>query len=195
MNKTVSFVFALLMSLQFSFAQDSGNFDNLPVSDKIDWIYNKSGRYKNYKVVPQQDLKKLHLQVIDSIKQYHNKIDEQAGVIEKQLKTIDDKHNKIEELKVELSDSQSKIDKMDFLGMQLSKSNYSLILWVIIGSLLVILIYFFIRFKDSIKKTREARNSLESLEIEFENYRKNALDREQKIKRQLQDEINKNNRG
>ena len=40
--------------------------------------------------------------------------------------------------------------------------------------------------------TQEAKTSLDELEIEYEEHRRRALEREQKISRQYQDEINKN---
>jgi hypothetical protein len=40
--------------------------------------------------------------------------------------------------------------------------------------------------------TKEAKRKLEDIETEFEDHRRIALEREQKVRRQLQDEINKN---
>ncbi|WP_407267387.1 hypothetical protein R8G64_12630 [Tenacibaculum maritimum] len=39
--------------------------------------------------------------------------------------------------------------------------------------------------------TKEAKNNLAEIEQEFEEHRKKSLEKEQKIRRQLQDEINK----
>jgi len=60
-----------------------------------------------------------------------------------------------------------------------------------VAALLVFLIVFIYKFKNSNAITKAARKSLEETELEFEEHRRVALEREQKVRRQLQDEINK----
>jgi len=80
---------------------------------------------------------------------------------------------------------------MSFLGSLVSKGTYNIILWTIIGSLLLLLLFFIYKFRNSNILTQEAKTNLSELEIEYEDHRRRALEREQKISRQLQDEINK----
>jgi hypothetical protein len=53
------------------------------------------------------------------------------------------------------------------------------------------LFYFIFKFSSSNVLTKEAQNSLLDVEQEFEQHRKKSLEREQKLRRQLQDEVNK----
>ena len=80
---------------------------------------------------------------------------------------------------------------MSLAGMQLSKTSYNIVMWSIIAGLFVLLLIFIFKFKNSNSVTRTAKNSLADLEQEFEEHRRVALEREQKVRRQLQDEINK----
>jgi hypothetical protein len=64
-------------------------------------------------------------------------------------------------------------------------------MWSIIGALLALLIFFVYKFNNSNVVTKEAKLALSEMEEEFEEHRKVALEREQKVRRQLQDEINK----
>ena len=75
--------------------------------------------------------------------------------------------------------------------MQLSKGLYNIMLWSIIGVLLLLVFTFIYKFKTSNSITKAAKKSLEETEQEFEEHRRVALEREQKVRRQLQDEINK----
>ncbi len=61
----------------------------------------------------------------------------------------------------------------------------------IIFGLLVFLILFVYKFKNSNALTQSAKAALADVEEEFEQHRRRALEREQKISRKLQDEINK----
>jgi len=73
----------------------------------------------------------------------------------------------------------------------MSKAIYKMVMWFIIAVLLALLAYFIYKFKNSNTITREAKKSLLDIEEEFEEHRKTAVEREQKVRRQLQDEINK----
>ncbi len=66
-----------------------------------------------------------------------------------------------------------------------------LLLWGIIVLLLLGLSYFIFKFFRSNILTKEAKNNLVDVEQEFEQHRKKTLVREQKLRRKLQDEINK----
>ncbi len=68
-------------------------------------------------------------------------------------------------------------------------------MWSIIGGLLALLLLFIYKFKNSNSITREANHNLAEIEEEFDDHRRTALEREQKVRRQLQDEINKQKKG
>ena len=53
------------------------------------------------------------------------------------------------------------------------------------------MIVFISKFKQSNSITIQTKETLKEVEEEFENHRKTALEREQKVRRQLQDELNK----
>ncbi|RLD74786.1 MAG: hypothetical protein DRJ07_19300 [Bacteroidetes bacterium] len=53
------------------------------------------------------------------------------------------------------------------------------------------LVFFIFRFKASNAITKQANGLLTETEEEFEIYKATALEREQKVRRELQDELNK----
>jgi LPXTG-motif cell wall-anchored protein len=75
--------------------------------------------------------------------------------------------------------------------MQMSKTGYNSLMWAIIAGLLGLLLFFIFKFKHSNVITKETKNSFSELENEFKEHRRVALEREQKVKRELQDLINK----
>ena len=64
-------------------------------------------------------------------------------------------------------------------------------MFLIIGTLTVLLMIFITKFKRSNSVTIQTKLTLKEVETEFEEHRKIALEREQKVRRQLQDELNK----
>ena len=119
-------------------------------------------------------------------------------VIEKS-KTIEDNQTKTQELEThiktlqtDLTNTENKKDSIDFFGLLLSKGLYSSIVWGIIVALGALLSVFIFKFSQSNIITKNARKSLEEIQAEYEEYRAKSIEREQKVRRQLQDEINKN---
>ena len=122
-----------------------------------------------------------------------------AYATEAELKTTISTHEaSIASLNKQLDDTKSSLnsvteekDSISLLGAMVSKSTYNFVLWTIIAGLMLLLLLFIYRFRNSNYLTQEAKTKLADLEIEYENHRRRALEREQKISRQLQDEINK----
>ena len=73
----------------------------------------------------------------------------------------------------------------------MTKNSYNLLLWSIITVLAITTVFFILRFKNSNSLTKAAKTNLAEIEEEFELHRKKSLEKEQKLRRQLQDEINK----
>lgn len=91
----------------------------------------------------------------------------------------------------QLQVAQQEKDSFSFIGISLQKGTYSMMMWAIVFLLAATLAIFIYRFNQSHAVTREAQKSLAELQEEFDGHRKKALEKEQKLKRQLQDEINK----
>lgn len=173
-------------------AQDSNSGLN-PVEEDFTNLIETSNSYQGYKVVDYDELINLKTR----ISQYFTKLNEE---IISQQKTLDQQQQQIDSLKAELSNTKKELvnvntekDAITFLGMPFSKSGYKLIMWSLVGLLVLALIYFIYKYKQSHSHTAEARNKLIITEKEFDVYREKALEKEQRLGRQLQDERNKNN--
>ncbi|MGB6150523.1 MAG: tRNA (guanine-N1)-methyltransferase, partial [Pricia sp.] len=105
--------------------------------------------------------------------------------------TISSLEKKLEDTTNSLAAVTEEKDNMSFLGIAVSKGTYNAILWTVIAGLLILLLFFIYKFRNSNILTQEAKTNLSELETEYEDHRRRALEREQKISRQLQDEINK----
>ena len=80
---------------------------------------------------------------------------------------------------------------ISFLGLQVSKTAYHLNLWTCVLLLLFALVCFIFKFTKSNILTKKAQDNLQSQHSEYEQYKKKSIEREQKLRRELQDEINK----
>jgi septal ring factor EnvC (AmiA/AmiB activator) len=183
------------------FAQDAGeeddklSLDQGPISNQFDYLAKRSGNYRadgvRYEVVKETNLFKIRKNVLDSIATMNKKTGELKSTIAEHETTITSLNKKLEETTTNLSSVTEEKDSMSFIGIPVSKGTYNFILWTIIAGLFLLLGLFIYRFRNSNILTQEAKQNLSELEVEYEDHRRRALEREQKISRQLQDEINK----
>lgn len=189
---------ALAFNLHFANAQEDSqelSLDNGPITNQFEFIYKKSGNYrsegKRYEVVRVLSLDKLRKNVLDTLKVYAQKENDLKATIAGHETTITSLNEKLDETTKNLAGVTEEKDSMSFLGMLVSKGTYNSILWTIIMGLLGLLLFFIYKFRRSNILTQEAKTSLAEVEEEYEDHRRRALEREQRISRQLQDEINK----
>jgi septal ring factor EnvC (AmiA/AmiB activator) len=171
------------------------SLDGGTINSQFDYLYQKSGNYqadgKRYEVVRTINLDKLRQNVTDTLKAANKKAAELQDIINNQEASISSLNQKLEETSKSLLSVTEEKDSISLLGMQVSKATYNVTLWTMILALLFLLFLFIFKFRQSNVLTQEAKANLSELESEYEDHRRRALEREQRISRQLQDEINK----
>ena len=200
----VLFIAMALLAFNLQFAQEqepvqeeeeSLSLDGGPISSQFEYLTSKSGNYNangiRYEVVKLTFIEKLRQNVLDSLKVYNKKTAELNATIAESEGTINTLKNKLEETTNNLMEVNEEKDSISFLGIMIAKGTYNFMLWTIITGLLLLLLFFIYRFRQSNILTQEAKSGLSDLEMEYEDHRRRALEREQKISRQLQDELNK----
>ena len=151
----------------------------------------ESNNYKQFKVIEKTKMNRLQANtkkritgLQEEIKTLENKISEQEAAA---LKVSTD----LETTQQNLDATNLEKDSINLFGTQMKKGTYQTTMFSIIGVLLLGLLLFIYKFKNSNTLTKEAQYKLNETESEFEDYRRKALEKEQKLGRQLQDERNK----
>ena len=178
-------------------AEEQYSLNSGTIDSQFEYVFRKSGNFKGtngqpYEAVKQAWLLKLKANVLDSLKTTYKDLANSEVTVANQVKEIDDLKAKLGNTQTTLDQTNEEKNNMALLGMQTSKTNYNVIMWSIIAALTAFLLFFIYKFKNSNSLTKEAKHKLEEVETEFEEHRRTALEREQKVRRQLQDEINKN---
>jgi hypothetical protein len=188
--KSLYLLILLLLISTVAVSQETKK-DTLTIEEQFDRIYRISSSYQEYKVIRKTTYQGLKTNVLDSIK-----------IIDKELQQKNIHNNvlndSLQEVKkvLEILETDMKLlitekNSISFLGIQLKKSTYTIIVWSIILLLIIALLYFIYQYKNSYSVTSEAKSNLSEAEEELAIYKKKSLEREQKLRRQLQDEINK----
>ncbi|MDT7832209.1 hypothetical protein RQM59_07440 [Flavobacteriaceae bacterium S356] len=188
-SKSTLTLFVTLLIAGVSFSQTQK--DTLTINEQFDKIYRISTSYQEYKVIKKTRYQRLKNKVQDSISTLKNSVATKNRVIISQNDSLTASRKKVTDLSNNLATIQTEKDSISLLGITMSKSGYSILVWGIIAVLLASLLFFVYKFKSSNVDTVEAKNNLTEIEEEFAVHKKKSLEKEQKLRRQLQDEINK----
>lgn len=167
------------------------------IESQFEYLYKKSPKWtdprtgQQYRTIKINNLFLFRNNVYDSLKQASQKFAISQS-------TIDIQKTRIDSLKAQLkttSDSLTAVtkekDSIKLFGMQLSKTGYNSILWTIIAALTALLAFFISKFKRSNAITIEAKKNKAEIEKEYDEHKQRSLEREQLLRRELQDELNK----
>jgi len=179
--------------------EDNGeklSLDSGTIESQFNYLTKKSngwtdGRGQRYEVIRVQWIEKLKQNTLDSLKAVHKTLNDTKAVVTKQDSEITKLKSSLSATQGDLEQTNTEKDSMSLFGIQMSKTGYNGLMWSIIGALLALALFFIYKFKNSNAVTKQAKISLAETEEEFEEHRRIALEREQKVRRQLQDEINK----
>jgi len=183
------FIFCLFMSVN-TFSQKTKN-DTLSLSKQFEQVYRRSSSYKDFKVIRKSTFQNLKKNTLDSIK-----------IIDEKLKIESQKNTRLEqeissvakirlEQNLELSEAILEKNTISFVGLKLKKNTFKIIIWSIFFMFIIIICSLAYKLKDGVRITSQAKKELTRVEEEFNSYKKKSLVRDQKLRRQLQDEINK----
>lgn len=195
----MKFILILLVSISFSISSQEleQSQEDTSINGQFDKIYRTSTTYKpagtnkKYKVINLLNYQQLKANVLDSLKKLEKEISKQENLLNSEREQTQKTNQLLAKTQSDLLASNKKENSISLFGIQLSKMNYNLLLWSIIIITLLLLFYFIFKFFRSNLLTKEAQNNLVDVEQEFEQHRKKSLEREQKLRRELQDEINK----
>lgn len=176
------------------YAQENNNnlrLESGTIEDQFNYIIDKSNRYQDYKVVKRVWIERLKRVVDDSLNVVKKELIETKNTLSEKEKEIASLSSTLKSTNQDVTNLNNQKDSMSFFGTLISKPLYNTILWSIIGILLAALIIYILRFSKSNSITNESNSKLEELQEEYDGHRQRSLEREQQLRRKLQDEINK----
>lgn len=201
--KATLLLFLVVFSLQLQAQtnpqteEDKLSLDSGSIESQFEYLTTKASNWRdergqNYEVIKANWIEKIKANTLDSLKAVHKTLNETKAVVTKQNEEISKLKSSLTATQGALEQTKTEKDSMSLFGMQMSKGSYNGLMWSIIAGLFILTLLFMYKFKNSNAITRDAKKTLLDTEEEFEEHRRIALEREQKVRRQLQDEIIKN---
>lgn len=196
MNK-LKYLLIFLLSISsintaLSQGEDAVVEEDRTLLNQYEELIEKSNSFEQYKVIKKSSLEEFKTVIKDSMQIAITKLAKAQSKIKEQEKELQILEENLQESNEERDEANMEKASISFLGMQMEKSTYKSLMWGIIFLLSIALLFFIYKFFESNKITVEARRELKETQEEMDMQRKTHIKKEQKIMRELQDEINKN---
>ena len=185
----------LILNVQINFSQENDTIEPKTIEGQFDKIFKVSATFQNYKIVGKDEFLSLKKNVLDSVKKFRKAFLNIENLLKNERENIAYLNETLTQKTLELDNALFKENSISLFGATLNKFTYSFILWTIIIGFGAGIVFFVFKFLKSNVIAKQAQDSLLIVEEEFEIHRKNSIEREQKLRRQLQDEINKQRNG
>lgn len=189
--------FAIVLGIQLN-AQETTpetapkqTLENGTIENQFEYLINKSYKYKEYKNVKLWWLERLQKAVDDSLNINKKEIIDLKIIVTEKDNEIKTLTTNLQTTKKDVVQLNTEKDTILFFSILISKPLYNFILWTIIAVLLALLLIYIFRFNMSNSITVHTKDKFNELESEYEDHRQRSLEREQQLRRKLQDEINK----
>jgi predicted nucleic acid-binding Zn-ribbon protein len=190
MNKYIVFLVLTVTLLSGQLLAQETNENALQsgtIDEQFDYIYGASNNYQEYKVVRRSFLDRLKSNMLDSIQTMRGEVLELKNDVQTRQDSIRSIQNLLAQTESEKQEAIAAKDNFNFLGLGIQKGVYSTFMWILVGALAAALALFSFKYFRSFSKIKKAEKDLAELQEEFEQHRKNTLERERKLKRELID--------
>jgi archaellum component FlaC len=161
------------------------------IEEQFNHLMSKSNRWQDFKVIDIKSYERLRENTADSLNALKAQIGATADLIAAQANEIEDLKGNIASISARLDQVNAEKESFSFLGLQVEKEKYINITWAVSGALLMFLLFFIVKFRRSHSIIESVNNALSEIQEEFTSFRKRAMEKEQKLARDLQNEINK----
>jgi hypothetical protein len=190
MNKYIVFLVLTVTLLSGQLLAQETNENALQsgtIDEQFDYIYGASNNYQEYKVVRRSFLDRLKSNMLYSIQTMRGEVLELKKDVQTRQDSIRSIQNLLAQTESEKQEAIAAKDNFNFLGLGIQKGVYSTFMWILVGALAAALALFSFKYFRSFSKIKKAEKDLAELQEEFEQHRKNTLERERKLKRELID--------
>lgn len=181
----------MCFSFSVSFAQESEGETSETIVEEFSELVNKSNSYEEYKVIKKTGLEDFKKRLSTEISDFESEIENLSAQIEALQTETEQLKSSLESTQANLTAVETEKDSISLFGLQLTKATYQTSLFSVIGALILILVLVLLKFKSNNEETNEAKAQLSSVEADLEECKRKALERQQKLGRELQDYKNK----
>jgi len=148
--------------------------NNGTLNEQMNYLEERTRIYENYRAIREDMFQLIKRNSLDSLSQVHRQLNMLAGMNRNMVEKLDSVTMSLEKTKVNLDNALNSKNSIKVIGIEVNKILYNSIMWIITGTLLLLLATGFLTLKKNIITTRNTKKELNDLRDEFEAYRQKA---------------------
>jgi len=188
LKKNLALFCALFFSVILHAQEEQTETNDSSINGQFTELIKDANNYQDYKVVKQIKLERLQQNTVTEINSLNDEIEEANDTIAQQKKEIKKLAQDLSNTQNNLSQANQEKEEINFIGIATDKSTYQSIMWLIVLGLVLILLFFIYKHKNSNAQTKEAKKRLNDVEEDYDDFKKKSLEKQQRLGRMLQDE-------
>lgn len=157
------------------------------ITSQFEYIYRVSNNFQEYEVVKKSNLEQLKSNVLDSLRTLGAQLEAVESAQAGHSDTLTKLTEAMNQAQLEMQVAREAQDSFLFLGMTVQKAVFSSLMWILVFLLAGGMVFFAVQYFRSFGRITKAEKDLSDVQEEFEQHRKNTLERERKLKRELID--------
>lgn len=180
--------FALILVFTFTVVSRGKSQSSIPdallentIKNQLEFIEQKTRIYEDFRAIREDMFQLMKDNVIDSLNAAKNNVASLKSWSTRLNLSIDSLKASLDSNKLELSAMTRTKNSIRILGIEVNKSAYNAVMWIIIAALASILGIGFLIFKRNLTVTQHAKKEFEDLKKEFEAYRTAAREAREKM--------------
>jgi septal ring factor EnvC (AmiA/AmiB activator) len=164
-----------------------GQSDALPVLDsasleqQMEFLTERTRIYDNYRAIRDDIFLKMTRNSVDSLNREKLETARLNSELSERDQQISSLNGELDRTKEERDQAIRTKDSFVFLGIEIQKGLYNTIMWILVLGLIALGVVLFLMFKRSFAVTNQTRKELETIQEEYEEYRKSSREKYEKL--------------
>lgn len=163
--------------------------DTATLRQQLDYMNERMNTYNGYRAVRDDIFLKMNKNSLDSLLVAKGEIRQLKSQLTSARSEIASLEQNLQQTRDDRDLAIKNRNSLSFIGIQMNKSMYNSIMWIIVLALVILLVILFLMFKRSFVVTRQTSKDLEETREEFESYRQQSRERYEKLVVQHHQEV------
>lgn len=191
MNKNRIKDVLLISALFFSVTLVSGQtkmpdeLTTATISGQIEYVEDHTRIYDNFRAIREDIYQKLNKNILDSLSAEKNRVAELKGSTAELNGLTDSLNVLLTTTRQQLDKITATKNKISVLGLEINKTAYNTIMWILVGGLILLMAIGFLIFKRNLVVLLRTEKDLKELKDEFAAYRQSSRIAREKVEMDL----------
>ena len=178
-------VFFFLVTIASAQTKMPDELTTAAIREQIEYVEDHTRIYDNFRAVREDIYQKLNKNILDSLTAEKNRVAELKGGTAYLIDRTDSLNVLLTSTRRQLDEVTATKNKIRVLGLEINKTAYNTIMWILVGGLILLMAIGFLIFKRNLVVLLRTEKDLKELKDEFAAYRQSSRIAREKVEMDL----------